>query len=139
MTRSAGRIVLFIIGILILGFGVPAFWLWVGSILGGGHTPGSYLSAQTFAAILPGMVLSYALILNLCGRIYFRSDRVSQQTWPRRRAVWNRSLRDARYRPGETQLLPIEKMFVVTAILVGVAFEVWFFFFAGSPLPAGAP
>jgi hypothetical protein len=113
----------------------------VGSVLGGGHTPGSYTSAQTFAAILPGMVVTYALILDLCGRIYLRSDKASeeQHSWPRRRAVWNRSLRDERYRAGQAHLLPIEKMFVVTAILVGVAFEIWFFFYAGSPLPSGVP
>jgi multisubunit Na+/H+ antiporter MnhC subunit len=138
---AVARGVLAVIGLLLgaalIGFAVPAFWFWVGSQLGGGHTPGWSLSAQTFAAILPGVVLTYVVILDLCGRLYARRHGEGEQGWPRRRAIWSRSMRDERYRSGQARLTPIETLFVFTTIVVGVAFEIWFLFFAGSPLPAG--
>jgi multisubunit Na+/H+ antiporter MnhC subunit len=143
--RSASRVartilgaIAFLLGAALLGFGVPAFWFWVGSQFGGQHTPGWSQSPQTFAAILPGIVLTYVLILDLFGRLYARRDGSDGgQGWPQRRAIWNRSMRDEHYRAGQARLTSIETMFVFTAIVVGIAFEVWFLFFAGSPLPAG--
>jgi hypothetical protein len=48
---------------------------------------------------------------------------------------WNRSFRDEQHRPGGQRSDPIERVFVITAVVGLVAFQVWFFFFAGSPLP----
>ena len=48
---------------------------------------------------------------------------------------WNRSFRDESRRLEDEQTDPIERLFVIVAILGLVAFEIWFFFFAGSPLP----
>jgi hypothetical protein len=43
-------------------------------------------------------------------------------------------MRDQRYRPGESKLSSIEMMFVLTTTGVSIAFTIWFFFFAKSPL-----
>jgi hypothetical protein len=48
---------------------------------------------------------------------------------------WNRSFRDEPLRGADQGTDPIERIFVVVAVLGVVAFEIWFFFFAGSPLP----
>ena len=37
---------------------------------------------------------------------------------------------------GEHKSDPVERLFILSALLGIVAFEVWFFFFAGSPLPS---
>lgn len=50
---------------------------------------------------------------------------------------WNRSFRDEPLRHGEARMDPIERLFVATAVFGIIAFEVWFAFFAGSPLPGG--
>jgi hypothetical protein len=44
-------------------------------------------------------------------------------------------MRDEPYRPGERKLSPIESAFVFAAVVVSGGFMVWFFVFAGSPLP----
>jgi multisubunit Na+/H+ antiporter MnhC subunit len=140
VARGAFAVIGLLLGAALIGFAVPAFWFWVGSLLGGRHTPGVHTSPQTFAAILPGIILTYVVILDLCGRLYARRyGSEGGQGWPRRRAIWNRSMRDERYRSGQARLTPIETLFVFTTIVVGIAFQVWFLFFAGSPIPAGAP
>ena len=63
---------------------------------------------------------------------------VSEEQDPRkvRRMSWNRSFRDEPYRPGEHKSDPVERLFVITAVAGFIAFEIWFLFFAGSPLPS---
>ena len=54
---------------------------------------------------------------------------------PPARYPWNRSMRDEPYRPGTEKLTPVEAVFVGTAIVASIAMLIWFFAFAGSPLP----
>ena len=49
---------------------------------------------------------------------------------------WNRSFRDEPLHVGDEGSDPVERIFVIVAVLGVIAFEVWFFFFAGSPLPS---
>ena len=138
--RLAGgtwRTLAVIAGAIVVGLGVPALWFWIGGRLGGDYTPGYHLSAQTFAAIIPGMLITYVLVLDLASWLYSRTmsekDR-REQGWPVRRAAWNRSMRDARYRPGESKLNPVEVTFVLTATIASLAFTAWFFLYAKSPI-----
>jgi hypothetical protein len=134
---GTGRLILILVGAVIIGLGVPALWFWIGAQLGGGHTPDSYTSPVTFAAILPGIVITYLIVLDVCAWLYNRTlsdEDVRSRAWPVRRASWNRSMRDQRYRPGESRLSSIELMFVLTTTGVSIAFTIWFFFFAKSPL-----
>ena len=134
---GTGRLILIVVGAVIIGLGVPALWFWIGGQLGGDFRPGEYLSPQTFAAIIPGMLITYVVVLDICSWIYNRSVRdedVRERAWPVRRASWNRSMRDERYRPGQQKLSSVEIMFMVTATGASIAFTVWFFLFAKSPL-----
>ena len=45
-------------------------------------------------------------------------------------------MRDEPYRPGSDKLSPVEAVFVGTAIVASIAMMIWFFAFAGSPLPS---
>ena len=135
--RGTWQTILIIAGAVIIGFGVPALWFWIGGQLGGHDVPGYSMSAQTLAAILPGMIITYLVVLDLCAWLYNRTLRgqdIRSRAWPVRRASWNRSMRDERYRPGQSKLSSIEVMFVLTATAVSVAFTIWFFLFAESPL-----
>jgi hypothetical protein len=131
------HLIAIVAGALVIGLAVPLFWFWVGGQLGGDFTPGEYLSPQTFAAILPGMIITYVVILEICGRIWRRSlspEQRREQQWPVRRASWNRSMRDEAYRPGQQKMSWVETMFVVCTFGMSILFTVWFFLWAESPL-----
>ena len=44
-------------------------------------------------------------------------------------------MRDEPYRAGSEKLTPVEAVFVGTAVVASIAMVIWFFAFAGSPLP----
>jgi multisubunit Na+/H+ antiporter MnhC subunit len=114
-----------------IGFGVPLLWVWIGSKLQG--TGSDSVNSSTAAVIFVGIILTYIAILFLVGLVQSRGG--SDEERPPPRYPWNRSMRDEPYRPGAKRLSPIESAFVFTAIVVSAVFMLWFFVFAGSPLP----
>jgi uncharacterized membrane protein YhaH (DUF805 family) len=132
--RPAGhtaRLVIAIVLALGIGLGVPLLWVWIGSKLQGGGA--DTVEDTTAAIIFAGIVVTYVVILILVGLVQARAGPTEEGPPPR--YPWNRSMRDEPYRPGERKLSPIESAFVFTAVVVTGAFMVWFFVFAGSPLP----
>jgi hypothetical protein len=124
------RAVLTFIGAAVIGVGIPAAWLRIGGLLESKSGKGG----TTFLAIgviFAGIIASYFVIIWATGLVAAR--RVDDQR--PRRYNWNRSLRDEAHQA--PKLNALESLFVWTAVLVGVAYMVWFFFFAGSSLPAG--
>jgi hypothetical protein len=70
-----------------------------------------------------------------------RYNRVTGRPPPRREpAPWMRSMRAEALDPQrrERRTTFVERMSVMTVVLAVIAFEVWFFFFAGSSLPRNA-
>ena len=135
--RSIVRVVLIGAGALLVGFGVPLAWIWIGSKLQG-TTGESSISASTAAVVFVGIVFTYLGLLILFGWLQSRfGEPPEERAGPGpSRHPWNRSMRDEPYRPGERALSPLETLFVTTAVVVSIAFLLWFFIFAGSPLPA---
>jgi hypothetical protein len=127
-----GRFVLEIAAAIIIGAGVPLFWIWVGSLIqtsrGAQHVEGS-----TAAILIVGILVTYVVILVIAGAIQGRSTRDVERTPTR--YPWNRSMRDEPYRPGTSKLTPVEAVFVGTAVVASIAMVIWFFALAGSPLP----
>ena len=127
-----GRFVLEIVAAVVIGAGVPLFWIWIGSLIqtsrGAQHVEGS-----TAAILVVGILVTYVVILVIAGAIQGRSTRDVERAPTR--YPWNRSMRDEPYRPGTTKLTPVEAVFVGTAVVASVAMVVWFFALAGSPLP----
>ncbi len=121
-----------LIGAIVIGFGVPLFWIYVASHLYG--KPGA-VSLSVAAFIGTGILVSYWGLLLLASWIRARTGAGRQEAEQYRRAAWNRSMRDSRYRPGQRQSDPIERLFVATAIVSLIAFVIWFAFFAGAPVP----
>jgi multisubunit Na+/H+ antiporter MnhC subunit len=127
---KTGRFVLEIVAAIVVGAGVPLFWIWIGSVVQGSRGAQG-VEASTAIVLVLGILISYTVILIVAGAIQGRN----QASRPPTRHPWNRSMRDAPYRPGEGKLSPVEAVFVGTAIVASVAMLVWFFAFAGNPLP----
>jgi multisubunit Na+/H+ antiporter MnhC subunit len=125
------RLVIAIVLALGIGLGVPLLWVWIGSKLQGAGSDS--VNSSTAAIIFAGIVVTYLVLLFIAGAIQARGG--SAEDRPPPRYPWNRSMRDEPYRPGEKKLSPIESAFVFTTVVVTGAFMLWFFVFAGSPLP----
>ena len=129
---KTGRFVLEIAAAALIGAGVPLLWIWIGSLIqssrGAQHVEGS-----TAAIIFVGILGSYVIVLMVAGAIQARSEAEEESAPPR--YPWNRSMRDEPYRPGTGKLSPVEAVFVGTAVVASIGMLIWFFAFAGSPLP----
>ncbi len=127
-----GRFVLEIVAAIVIGAGVPLFWIWVGSVIQGSRGA-QHVEGSTAAILIIGILVSYTLILIIAGAIQGRGGDTHERAPAR--YPWNRSMRDEPYRPGTTKLTPVEAVFVGTAVVASIAMVVWFFALAGSPLP----
>ena len=107
-------------------------WIWIGSLIqssrGAQHVEGS-----TAAILFVGILGTYVIILMIAGAIQARADDDEERAPTR--YPWNRSMRDEPYRPGTQKLTPVEAVFVGTAVVASIGMLIWFFAFAGSPLP----
>jgi len=133
-STTTGRFFLEIAAAILVGAGVPLLWVWIGSLIQGSR--GSQgVEASTAVAIMVGILITYVVILVIAGAIQARNQDPDEKR-PPTRYPWNRSMRDEPYRPGTSKLTPIEAVFVGTAIVASIAMMIWFFTFAGSPLPS---
>jgi hypothetical protein len=115
--------------------GAPLLALWVGSRIVGARalTMGSVLLV---VVLLTVFVTATAFVLIWLNGLY--DDLVHRPTGEHRTSPWLRSLREeeenlARARLGTT---PVEWIVTGSTIVAVIALEIWFFFFAGSPLPS---
>ena len=116
--------------------GSPLLALWIGSRVQGSGPPS--MLAVFVAAVALGVV-SYLLVKILAwidaayGRIGGRPSNV------RRHVPWLRSMRGERphVQTRVSELSAIEIVLVTMVVLVVVLFEIWFFFYSGSPIDGG--
>ena len=112
--------------------GIPLAWIWLASKLAG---TSQELTPSLAIFIATGIVVSYWLALLAGSWVRARSvDAAREQAQVRRRS-WNRSFSDAA-KPRDQRIDPIERLFIVLGVLAIIAFEIWFFFYAGDPLPS---
>lgn len=115
--------------------GAPLFAVWVGSKVQG--SLGNLSMTAVFSVILVLAVMVFALGFLLTW-INARYDALTgRPSTARQTSPWLRSMRDEREEDTRRKygISPIERV-VVGSVVAGVlAFEVWFFFFAGSSLP----
>jgi hypothetical protein len=120
-----------LVGALLIGFGVPLFWIYIAS-----HVYGKTgaVNGPVAAFIGTGILVSYYGLLVIAS--WIRGKMLAREGGRRgARDPWNRSMRDTPYKPGDHRSDPIERLFIATAIVSLIAFLVWFFFFAGAPFP----
>ena len=121
-----------IVGALLIGFGVPLFWIYIAS-----HVYGKTGAVNGPVAVFigTGILVSYYGLLLIASWIRGRLLRRDPAAGRGARDPWNRSMRDTPYKPGHEKSDPIERLFIATAIVSLVAFLIWFAFFAGAPFP----
>lgn len=124
-----------VVAAALIGFGVPLAWIWIGSQLQGdsGATTTSFSVAM---AILFGIIASYVALLYLAGIVMALLESRSEEGDVAPRAPWMRGQTETRRSSAKrTATDGVERLFVVTTVVVTVAFWLWFAFKAGSPLP----
>ena len=132
--KKAGRLLLEIAAAVLIGAGVPLLWIWIGSMISSARGV-TRVEAATALVIAIGIIVTYIVVVVIAAAIQARIN--PQEPGPRTtRHPWLRSMRDEPYRPGTSKLSPVEAVFVGTAIVASIAMMIWFFVFAGSPLPA---
>ena len=115
----------FVVGVAVIGAGIPLAWVWIASKLS--HTFLKLPLLPLFVMVV-GLLITYMAL----AAVVTRFDKERAAMGPARMS-WNRAMTDTRQ--GGPVLTQWERIFVTTAILVAIAFEVWFFLFAGSSLP----
>jgi quinol-cytochrome oxidoreductase complex cytochrome b subunit len=112
--------------------GIPLVWIWIASKLAGTNRD---LTPSLAVFIATGIIVSYWLALLVGSWIRGRTVDPGEERARVTRRSWNRSFSDAP-RPEDQRIDPIERLFIVVAVLGIIAFEIWFFFYAGDPLPS---
>ena len=116
--------------------GAPLLAVWVGSRLQAAQDRLSMEALFAVVVVLAGSVLGLAWLL---AWVNGRYDRLSgHEPGARESSPWLRSLsgerkEDVRRKHG---ISGIERVVIGAVVLAVLAFEVWFFFFAGSSLPS---
>jgi hypothetical protein len=113
--------------------GAPLFAVWVGSrfVQGGGG-----LTMAAAGAIVVTLAVVCFVLLRVLGILSARYDTVTGRPPPtRQQPPWLRSMRGERPHSREQRLTPQEYVLIGVVMLGVLAFEIWFFFFAGSSLP----
>ncbi len=117
--------------------GAPLFAVWVGSKVQGNLNNISMTALFTVVVVLAMCVFALAFVLTWLNNRY--DDLTGRPATARQTSPWLRSMRDER--DGDVQrkygIGGVERVVVICAVAGCLAFEAWFFFFAGSSLPNG--
>jgi len=116
--------------------GGPLIALWVGSQVASTSDQPTLGAAGAVIVTLAAVDFGLVRIIGWLSLVY---DRVVGRPPDRRKLPWHRSMRDVRGSSSEAQreVTAPEALMVLIAVAAVIAFEVWFFFFAGSSLPGG--
>lgn len=117
----------FVIGVLILGIGVPLLWVFIASKISD-----TFLKVPLLPlfVMVGGLFVTYMFVATVVARY----DKERAALGPTRMS-WNRSLGAERKPNNPTTQW--ERVFITTAVVMTFLFEIWFFVFAGSSLPGG--
>jgi predicted secreted protein len=117
--------------------GSPLLALWIGSRIQGEE---SQASMGAYAAVI-GCLALFSVVLYQALKYVLHAYQEATGTLPtvRMHAPWLRSMRGERpeYGAGGATISGAERIVVVTVIVAAVVFEIWFFFFSGSPIGGG--
>ena len=117
--------------------GAPLLAVWVGSKVQGNLNNLSMTAILAVVVVLGGLVFLLAWAVSWLNAKY--DEVTGRDQGARHTSPWLRSMRDEREADTRQKyrISPVERVLVISVILAVLAFEVWFFFFAGSSLPNG--
>ena len=128
---QAGLVTVMVLGGLMLWFGNPVLWLWIGSQM----SENQRASMGPYAVVAIGIIASTILFSLGLARVHRRYQEVSGHIpTVRVRLPWMRSMRGEEDSRPEVTVLDV--IVVTTALLGLLAALLWFVAFAGSPLPS---
>jgi hypothetical protein len=116
--------------------GFPLLALWVGSRFAYGDP----LSMEGIVIVLAVLIVLAVVGIRSLTWLSTRYDRLTgKPPSPRQPAPWLRSMRAERSDAARSRRKAnsIEMIVVLAVVAAIIAIEIWFFFFAGSPLPTG--
>jgi hypothetical protein len=115
--------------------GAPLLAVWVGSKVQGDLNNLSMTAVFSVIVVLAALVFLLAMALTWLNAKY--DDLAERPPAARHTSPWLRSMRDEREGDARRKygISAVERMVVVCAVAGVLAFEGWFFFFAGSSLP----
>ena len=136
--RAVEQVITFVatvIAAVIIGFGVPLGWVWIGSQLQTG-SGASTVNFSVAMVILFGIIMTYVLLLYLAGVVMaFFGPREGPGGVPgRARAPWMRGMTDTRELKRGSAMGSFDRLFVFTTMIVTVFLCLCLYFKAGSPL-----
>ena len=115
--------------------GAPLLAVWVGSQA----AAGSRLSMGAVGVVIVVLAASCLALTMALSWLSARYDELTgRPVAARRTSPWLRSMRGEREETARRRhgISPVERIVVIVVVLGVLAFEVWFFFFAGSSLPS---
>ena len=117
--------------------GAPLFAVWVGSKIQGSLNNLSMTAVFSVVAVLAACVFGLGFVLTWLNTKY--DELTGRPPAARHTSPWLRSMRDEREVDIQRKygISGVERVVVIGAVAGCLAFEVWFFFFAGSSLPNG--
>jgi hypothetical protein len=112
--------------------GSPLLGLWIGSRVQGSGPP----SMAAVAVVFVTFIAISILLVKVLARLQAAYDDATGAPTVRQHVPWLRSMRGERpqYPGTEVRLSTPDRILVVIVIGVVVLFEIWFFFFSGSPI-----
>ena len=114
--------------------GSPLLALWIGSRIQKSSSSPSMAAVFLVLAVMVGLSLLLLKLLSMLGARYDQAT--GQVSTVRTPAPWLRSMRAERPSYERRRHLSGTERLVAAVVVAGVlAFEIWFFFFAGSSLP----
>jgi hypothetical protein len=115
--------------------GAPLFAVWVGSKVQGNLNNLSMTAVFSVILILAAIVFALGFLLTWLNAKY--DELTGRPAVARQTSPWLRSMRDERGDEVHRKygIGGVEKVVVICAVAGVLAFEIWFFFFAGSSLP----
>ena len=115
--------------------GAPLLAVWVGSKVQGNLNNLSMTAVFSVIVVLAALVFLLAWALTWINSEY--DELTGRPPAARHTSPWLRSMRDEREEDVQRKfgISAVERVVVVSVAAAVLAFEVWFFFFAGSSLP----
>lgn len=123
-------IALMAVGSIFLWIGIPVGWLWIGSQL---QSDSGQASFGLYLGVLLGIIVSMVVVGRLLHGLNGTYGRLAGSELVRVRMPWHRSLRGEDEGRAPRQILDV--VMVVSVMVAGFVFLIWFLFFAGSSLP----
>ena len=114
--------------------GAPLLGIWVGAQVQG---ESGGLSMTAVLAVVVVMALVCAALVWALNRMGAAHDTLIGRPAARRQTTWMRPFNSGSARAQQAGLRMLDKVLVGAVVLAGLAFEAWFFFFAGSSLGSG--